>query len=423
MKLLNKTSYILVTASLFLFFISGIIFYIVLKSTIDKEIKSELNSRMHNILFKIQENPSVYGSLSIAGYARVEKVEAEDYHLPYFKDTILLEELDNSYKQYKTLNIVGEFNSGFYRIIIYKSLIESNELIERITLTVTIITALFILFIYLINQFIFGRVWSDFFVTLKKLKSFDVNTGSKVHFASSDITEFALLNSTLGNMIDKIHKDYVNLKEFTGNISHEIQTPLAIIRSKCEMLLQSVSLNKSQVALVKDISETNSRLSKLNRTLVLLTKIENKQFTHKEKITLDKIIKRHLENFSSLLQARNILLEYSMTADITLNMDPMLVDLLVVNLVKNAIMHNIENGKIIIEMDGQELKISNTGGDTDLSDKNIFERYTKFNKQSDSLGLGLSLVKKISDFSGFSVNYLYLNKLHVFSISFKSLSH
>ncbi len=420
MKLLNKTSYIFITASLFIFFISGIVFYLILRSTIDKEIKSELNSRMHNITFKIKEDPDLYGNFSIPGYVAVKQVPAEDHFLPYFIDTVLVDELDNSYKLYKTLNIVTRIDSNYYRIGIYKSLIESNELIEKITLTATIITLLFILFIYLINRFVFGRIWSDFFVTVDKLKSFDVNKGNKIDFESSDITEFAILNTTLGRMIDKIHNDYVNLKEFTGNVSHEIQTPLAIIRSKCELLLQSDSLNEDQADLIRDIHRTNSRLSKLNNTLVLLTKIENAQFKNKEKISLDSIIKNHLKNFNSLLKARNILLEYIITRNIYLEIDPVLVDVLVVNLLKNAIMHNMENGKITIELSGQELEVSNTGKDIDLSDKNIFERYVKINKQTGSLGLGLSLVKKICDYSGYSVKYVYLNKMHVFSVIFKN---
>ncbi len=418
MKLLNKTSYILVTASLFIFFISSILFYIVLKTATEKEVKKELNSRMHNIIFMIQDDPSAYKSLSIPGYASVEKIKSKDFHLPYFKDTLLLDELDHTYKQYKTLNIVSKINSYFYQIKIYKSLIESNELIERITLTVTIITLVFILLIYLINRFVFGRVWSAFFVTVDRLKSFNVNTGNMVHFEPSEITEFELLNTTLNRMTNKIHEDYLHIKEFTGNISHEIQTPLTIIRLKCELLLQSASLDENQAGLIRDIHKANSRLSKLNKTLVLLTKIENNQFNATEKVSLDEIIKRHLENFNSLIKARNIALEYTIATDISLKVDPVLADVLIVNLIKNAVMHNIEGGKISIEMNGDELRIVNTGGDIDLSNKNIFNRYTKFDKQSGSLGLGLSLVKKICDSYGFTVIYHFMNKLHVFSIFF-----
>lgn len=370
-------------------------------------------------MYRIKENPTVYGNLVIPGYATVEKVEFEESCPPYFRDTILLDELDKSFKQYRTLNSVVEINSDLYRISVYKSLIESHELIERITLVVTLIVILFIFFIYLLNRFFFRRVWSDFFVTLDTLKSFDVNKSSNVQFSNSDISEFELLNDTLNRMIGKIHKDYFNVKEFTGNISHEIQTPLTIIRLKCELLLQSASLTKNQIDLIRDIQKTNSRLSKLNKTLVLLTKIENKQFKQKEKISLDKDIKRHLESFNSLIKAREIKLNYEMKTDVSVLMDPILADVLIVNLIKNAVTHNIDNGKIIIELKESRLIVSNTGEEIDLSSKNIFDRYKKVNKTKGSLGLGLSLIKNTCDIYGYAVSYNYTNDMHIFSILFK----
>ncbi|MCK4922755.1 MAG: HAMP domain-containing histidine kinase [Bacteroidales bacterium] len=419
MKLLSRTSYILITTILFVVFIGSIVFYIILKSTTDREIKKELQSTMQSIIHEFKENPNVYSGLSLPGYITVEKVNAEGHYQPFYKDTILLDELDNSYKQYKLFISEIKINSDFYRICIYKSLNVSTQLIERITLIVSIIIIIFILFIYLLNRFIFERIWSDFFLTVKKLKSYNVNKESKIHFENSEIAEFSLLNSTLNKMISKLHDDYVNLKEFTGNISHEIQTPLAIIRLKCELLLQSMPLNNRQAELIRDIQKTNSRLSKLNKTLVLFTKIDNDQFTHKERISIDELIKSHLDDFTSLTKLRNIDLKYLMTDDIPLIGDPMLVDVLIVNLIKNAVLHNIENGEVIIELNGGELTISNSGEKTDLSNKNILDRYTKLDRKSDSLGLGLSLVKKICDLYGFTISYQYLNDLHVFTISFR----
>jgi len=418
MKLLSRTSYILITSFLFVFFIGSIVFYIILKSATEKEIKRELSSRMQYIILEFKENPSTYDSLSIPGYVKVEKVEAGQCYSPVFKDTIFLDKSDSSYKQYKSLNAKIKINSDFYQVNIYKSLVESTELIERITLVATLIIIIFVLFIYLLNRFIFASVWSDFFTTVDKLKSFDVNRGGEIQFAPSDIAEFKLLNSTLNQMIGKIQKDYVNVKDFTGNISHEIQTPLAIIRLKCELLLQSSPLDNEQAALIRDIQATNSRLSKLNKTLVLFTKIENRQFPDKEEVSIDKLIKHHLENFTSIAKIRNILIKYDAPTDIQILADPMLIDVLVVNLLKNAVVHNIDEGEIFIEINEKELHISNTGEEADLSEKNIFDRYTNFNKGGGSLGLGLSLVKKICELYGYSIDYQYANKHHNFKVSF-----
>ncbi|MCF8378935.1 MAG: HAMP domain-containing histidine kinase [Bacteroidales bacterium] len=418
MKLLNRTSYILITTILFVVFFGSIAFYIILKSTTDKEIKKELNSRMEYVIHEFRLNPTVFGSLSLPGYITVEEGSPETKSMPFFRDTILLDELDNSYKQYKSLTADVEVNSEFYRINVYKSLSVSNQLIERITLIVTIIIIVFILFIYLLNRFIFERVWADFFVTIDKLKSYNVDLDSSIHFEASEIAEFNLLNSALNQMIVNLREDYLNVKEFTGNISHEIQTPLSIIRLKCELLLQSMPLSNKQAELIRDIQKTNSRLSRLNKTLVLLTKIDNKQFPQKEKISVDEIIRRHLEDFTSLATLRNIELKYSKNADIYVFGDATLIDVLLVNLIKNAVLHNIDNGKIFIETKDNEIIISNTGEEKELQAKKIFDRYTKFSGKNDSLGLGLSLVKKICDLYRFKISYKYENNLHIFSLLF-----
>lgn len=418
MKLLNRTSYILITTILFVVFFGSIVFYLILKTTTEREIKRELHSRMAFVLYEFMEDPSIYSGLSLPGYITVEKGVAEG-QFGIFKDTILLDELDNSYKQYKSLSAYMEIDSEHYLVQVYKSLNVSNQLIERITLIVTIIIIVFILFIYLLNRFIFERVWADFFVTVDKVKSYNVDAETSIQFDPSDIYEFNLLNSTLNQMIDNLREDYLSVKEFTGNISHEIQTPLSIIRLKCELLLQSVPLSNSQAGLIRDIQKTNSRLSRLNKTLVLLTKIENKQFPNKDKISVDEVIKRHLEDFSSLARLRNINLKYEMTEDISLYGDPMLIDVLLVNLIKNSVVHNIDNGEIVIELNAKLLKISNSGEDSDLSDKKIFDRYTKFAGKNESIGLGLSLVKKICDLYGFEIRYEYLNGLHIFRVLFR----
>ncbi len=417
MKLLNRTIYILITTMLFVFFIGSIVFYKILKSSTEKEISNELTSRMEFIRDEIENKPENYYNLLIPAYISVNRIEPEEKLPSASMDTILLNPEENTYKLYRTLRSDVEANSEIYRVILYKSLIESNELIERIILIATIIMILFILFLYLLNRFMFGRVWSDFFKTVEKLKSYDVNSVKSIEFGESEITEFKLLNSTLNQMIEKIRLDYENVKEFTGNISHEIQTPLSIIRLKCDLLLQSSPLNSEQANLVRDIQKTNSRLSKLNKTLVLFTKIENNQFPLKEKISLSEVIERHLEIFSSIADVKSISINFFKEDDFLVEADPMLMDVLMVNLIKNAISHNIENGFLNIEINKREILISNSGQNTDLSDLEIFERYKKISKSDGTFGLGLSLAKNICDLYNLKLVYHYADGLHHFTLS------
>ena len=417
MKLLNRTIYFLITTMLFVFLVGSVVFYFILKSSTDKEIDDELNSRMVFLIEEISTRPENYGNLSIPGYITIELIKQEEMLPPASRDTILLKHEDNSYKMYRTLRFDVESGSEVFRVHVYKSLLESNELIERIILIDTIIMILFILFLYLINRFMFGWVWSDFFRTVEKLKSYDVNSVKSIEFGESEITEFKLLNAALNQMMEKIRNDYENVKEFTGNISHEIQTPLSVIRLKCDLLLQSSPLKTEQALLIRDIQTTNSRLSKLNKTLVLFTKLENNQFPLKENISLNEVVERHVEIFSSLAEVRNISINYQEKDDFLIEGDPMLIDVLIVNVIKNAVTHNIENGIVHIEVGRNEMLISNSGPNDDLSGLDIFERYKKIGKSDGTFGLGLSLAKNICDLYNLKLVYIYKDGLHNFILS------
>lgn len=366
---------------------------------------------------EIEQHPGNYGKLLIPGYISIDVIESGKILPAATMDTILLNQEGNAYKLYRTLRTDVESESGIFRVVVYQSLVESNELIERIILIVTIILVLFILFLYLINRFMFGRVWADFFRTVEKLRSYDVNSVKRIEFGESEITEFKLLNAALNQMIEKIRTDYESVKEFTGNISHEIQTPLSVIRLKCDLLLQSSPLSNEQALLIRDIQTTNSRLSKLNKTLVLLTKIDNKQFPLKEHISLNEAIGRHLEVFSSIAEVKNIAISYEQTEDFIIEADPMLMDVLLVNLLKNALGHNIEKGILNLEIQRNELRISNSGENPDLSGQDIFDRYKKIGKSGGTFGLGLSLAKNICDLYNLKLVYAYKNGLHTFILS------
>ena len=243
MKLLNRTIYILITTMLFVFFIGSFVFYMILKASAEKEINDALSSRMAFLIEEIESSPENYAKLTIPAYITIERIKSDKVLPSESRDTILLNPEDSSYQMYRVLSADVVSASAVFRIHVYQSLQESNELIERIILIVTIIFILFILFLYLINRLMFGRIWSDFFRTVEKLKSFDVNSVTSIEFGESEITEFKLLNVTLNQMMEKIQRDYENVKEFTGNISHEIQTPLSVIRLKCDLLLQSSPLS------------------------------------------------------------------------------------------------------------------------------------------------------------------------------------
>jgi signal transduction histidine kinase len=176
-------------------------------------------------------------------------------------------------------------------------LVRNQDFILAITLSVGIVVLLLIITVYFVNTIIMRNVWLPFYNNLETLKNFSVENDKGLELQQSNIDEFQELNNSLSKLTNKIKSDFNNLKEFTENASHEMQTPLAIMQSKSEILLQSENLTKNQVEQIRTIYQSVQRLSKLNKTLLLLAKIENRQFKDLETIEVNKVIEKQLEIF------------------------------------------------------------------------------------------------------------------------------
>ena len=297
-------------------------------------------------------------------------------------------------------------DNGIYEIKIYKSLIEPLFLIENITLALTFMALIFIVAIYITNRMTFEQVWKDFFETLKSIKAF--NIGSRTpKLKPSEIAEFDLLNKEINRMEDRIMADYLNLKEFTENISHEIQTPLAIIKSNSELIIQNEKLTDEDARSIAKIYKASDRLSKLNQGLLLLTKIENRQYDDIKEIDLATKIEGILNSLEDFIEQKEIKVKKDFKHITKVKMDNNLADLLFINLIKNAIQHNQGKGSLSITANENQLHISNTGFPPSEDTELFFNRFAKSDKSSKSLGLGLAIVKKICDVYGFKISYSF----------------
>jgi signal transduction histidine kinase len=232
----------------------------------------------------------------------------------------------------------------------------------------------------------------------------------------SSIDEFRDLDTAVRNMTDKIVKDYNTLKTFADNASHEMQTPLAIIRSKLDLLIQGQNLDEAQVRQLQDIYDGTGRLTRLNQSLLLLSKIENNQFTEVRTVELKRLLEDKLLQVEDILQAKQIRLDTDLQpASIALN--EYLAEILINNLLHNAIRHNVPDGNIDIRLRKDELEIGNSGERHGFDGGEIFERFKKGDR-SEGSGLGLAIVKQICDNYGFRINYSYGNGFHLFKIGF-----
>lgn len=338
----------------------------------------------------------------------------------YFKDTLIYQVINNTekYEMYRQLTSVETLHGKTYRIITRSSLVRNKDFILAITLSVGIVVLLLIITVYFVNTKIMKRVWLPFYNNLETLKNFSVENNKPIELQESDIDEFQELNLSLSKLTNKINSDFNNLKEFTENASHEMQTPLAIMQSKSEMLLQSENLTKEHVAQIRVIYQSIQRLSKLNKTLLLLSKIENRQFKDLESINVNEVIEKHIEIYEDFIKNKHLTVNTKSTLEVEIKANPLLFDMVISNLISNAIKHNKMNGKIEILTTNLFISVLNSGEAPKLTSSSLFERFKKDSKAPNSFGLGLAIVKKICDNYNWKITHSYLDDQHNISIYF-----
>ena len=348
----------------------------------------------------------------------IEHMELDEIGCDVFGDTLMFDAGEDQYKTYRFIQFYSVKGDAGFQVKIYKSTTPTDQLVERVTLMMTLMVILFLAGIFILNRFIFASLWKDFFEAIEKLKQFET-TKEPVILGEQDIEEFEELKQVLEVMTRRLAKDYKELKEYTDHTTHELQTPLAVIKSKTELLIQSKNLGAEEMKCLQAINTSTQQLSRLNSTLTLLTRIENRQFTEKEEINLVDLLGRHLELLEDLIGLRGIKVEKLYhDGGKEMLMDQGLADLLIANLLKNAIVHNIEGGSIVLETRPGSLLIKNDGPPLEFNQEELFTRFVRDNKRSGNFGLGLSLVKKVCETYNFLIDYSYDNQKHVFKVTF-----
>lgn len=261
------------------------------------------------------------------------------------------------------------------------------------------------------------RLWRPFYNTLHQIQDFELDKNQVPNFTPTDIEEFFRLNKSLGKLIEKNVATYNNQREFVENAAHELQTPLTLFQTKLDSLSQ-LEMSKEQSLILSSLHKDVSRLNRLNKNLLLLSKIENDTYFDTEKIVLNDYIKKHFEFFTEQAAAKNITIHTEFSEPIAVKSSAALLDVLINNLFLNAIRHNVENGKIIITIAHNALSFANTSPDIALDANRLFNRFAKINPSGKGNGLGLAIVKKVSEVNNWEIDYHFSNQLHFFVIKF-----
>jgi len=408
--------YLLMTFVVFL--IGGVITYGVINREVDLEQQRFLGERLTSLLKMIESReptqPVIRDKMSIIPLDQLQE-ETE----VVFSDTIVTHATLDRPEPHVRLDVVKNVNNRSYKISMYDLIIEKDDIAEGVEESLIKIYLILIFSVLIISGLTSYWLLKPFNNTLDRIKEFNLRRKNKLELQSSTTKEFKRLNEFLKEMTDKVQTDYRAMKEFTENAAHEMKTPLSIASGKLEMLLNSEGLSDEQTSLVSSAQNSLQRLSRLNKSLGLLTKIDNKEFEEVKEIDLSQKLNQQLDDFTELIELKSIDLHERISDKAKITMDESLCDIIITNLIQNAIKHNIKKGKIIVELTTKHLSISNTGKPLSISNpEHLFDRFRKDNQSHESLGLGLSIVKKICEVSDLSIDYRYVNDLHSLTLRF-----
>lgn len=418
MKLFTKYNRINVISTIIIFLLGCIAFSFLLRyviiSQLDEDLKIEKNEII-NYVNRFNHLPAVIEVHDqYTTYKPVDKPQ-QIFH------TIYTNKIYNTDEHKKELRRIIEFNvqvsNGWYFVSVSKSLQGTDKLIKTIIIITITIILLIVAVTFFINRIVLRRLWQPFYNTLQKIQGFDLSNAQPINFSNTNIDEFKNLNSILNDSLSKAQRDYQSLKEFTENASHELQTPLAVIQSKLDILIQNENVTEAESQAIQSAYNALQGLSKLNQSLLLLAKIENNQFSDKTEIDIKELLQNKINQFLEIWKTSNIHVQQNLLSK-TITGNFYLTEILLNNLLSNATKHNITGGSVNILLQ-DNLQISNTGIELSLDKEQLFKRFSKQKNAIVNHGLGLSIIQQICTASGYTCSYNFsAPNIHTFIIKF-----
>lgn len=370
------------------------------KAWIEKQLKTTIPDNFisfeNSIIVHPSNNPKIFDSL---------------YNQPVFIPD------DNETVMHRISVSNTIVNGKPYEIRIQKSMIEDEDLLNSILVLQLVLVIVLLAGLIAINFQLSKKLWKPFNDIVHKLSLYRVDSNEDYQFIPTNIEEFKNLGSSIKDLIKRNQKLYRIQKEFTENASHELQTPIAVMQSNLELLMQTSPISQEQADLIEEISVAGNKMQRLNRTLLLLTKIENNQFPDTEKLKINTSIQKLLSQYEEPAAQKDIQWEIHIENEIEITANPILIDILIGNILSNAIRHSENGGKVLVRTSHQELVIGNYGNN-ELNKKDLFQRFKKQSENTNSIGLGLEMSKKICDLYHYDIQYQFINDMHLFSINF-----
>ena len=424
MKLLNKS---LIYLSVSLFFVIGlwsVFFYFNMLGEIKESVDEGLDNYKRQIIYQAQKDTTILnknnfdeGFFTIREIPQAQALEIKD---TYTDTLMLMQDADDETPEAEPVRLFKtafENKGHYYELKIINSLVEEGDFMEEFFLEALGLYLLLIAIIISINNVVLQRLWKPFYSFLNQLKNYRI--GKDFPGVKTKTQEFTDLQKAVNILLQHNIETYEQQKQFIGNASHELQTPLAIAMNKLELLTEQGNLQPGQAENIAETMNIIERLVRLNKSLLLLTKIENKQFLDNVMVSINEVIKQNINSLEDIAEYKNIKISVAETTELMIEMDLSLANVVVSNLLRNAIFHNKENGNVNIEISETGIQISNSGINTPINEQKLFSRFHKNENNTKGTGLGLAIVKAVCDLYAFSIFYHFKNGVHFFVLHLK----
>jgi signal transduction histidine kinase len=411
-KLLTKYSQVNILTAFVILLMSSLTYYFIIRHILLEQLDKDLRVEEQEIFDYVKERGELPNASVYKGQVISFERESAGKTRRTVESSTQFNKHEDEEEPVRSLTFPVTVNGIIYKATVSKSQVETEYLVKLIVLFTGGIFLLLLMLTTVINRFVLNKLWQPFYHTLNQLSQFNLSRPEQLDLPPTNLSEFAQLNTSVVEMTKRVSGEFESLKAFADNASHEMQTPLAIINSKLDLLIQTST--RDQADLVQAIYNATGRLSKLNQTLLLLTKIDNEQYISKETFDLKALLGQKFQQFDELLKGREITLTYIME-NVCLSLNKELADILLNNLLSNAIKHNYKGGHIHCTLTQQEFALSNSGPALTFSENDIFNRFQK-SERSDGTGLGLAVVKQICQLYNLNIRYSYSGSDHNFTV-------
>ena len=422
MKLFNRVLIHLLSGIFIILLGWAVFFYLGIMSEVNDEVDDSLEDYSELIITRSlagKELPAHDSGSNNQYFLReVDESYVRSHQAISYRDSMIyIKEKKETEPARILTTIFKDKENRHYELSVFTPTIEKRDLQEAIFHLLIALFATLLIAILVINIWVFRRSMKPFYQLLNWLDKYRLGQENEPLDISTYTTEFRKLNETVKRYASHSEEIYRQQKLFIGNASHEIQTPLAVCQNRIEMLMEDESLNEEQLNELAKTYQTLEYVSKLNKSLLLLSKIDNSQFADSANVCINELVHRYMDDFQEVYDYKEIQITLNEKENFHLLINETLATMLITNLLKNAYVHNNENGTIHIEIGKDYITFSNSGDLQPLDEKRIFDRFYQGKKKEGTTGLGLAIVAAICRQCSLAVSYRFVNNKHEFHVT------